>query len=550
MPMKSIRTKLLILTLSCVMISTAVAVSISILNSSKRLRQDAFTTLELMSTEKKNAMDEMLRDVEQGVTALYEYAMKFMPEGDDVWHNEEIVNQYIDLVSDMSLIIAENTDGAVTVYYRLVPELVDDPTLGTFLLKDENGVFQSMEPTDISLYDKDDMEHVGWYYIPLEAGEPTWLPPYNNANLNISMISYIIPVYRDGVAIGIIGIDIDTELLYHNVDEVKLYDKGYAFLMNADGEIINHDGCPHGVIKKEVEGDMARLREKIYESESNDSVVLYKWNGEDKYLMSEKLINGMYFTVCVPKAEIEAPRKDVVKYSIVSMWIVLSVFLLLTIQLTRTLVKPLKQLTATAERMAQSDLDIEIKCKTKDEVGALANSIQRMANNLKSHISQINEMAYWDSLTGLKSNAAYNKMVDQIDKDIHLGKAEFSMYIMDMNNLKLMNDTYGHKKGDEMLIDAANLMKKVWPEDSIYRIGGDEFAVLLNNSVASQYEDHIKTFDKEIEKFNQANDKYDIELQIAIGLAVYNKGRDESFVDVFRRADNQMYEDKHKKKEK
>lgn len=548
--MKSIRTKLLILTLSCVMISTAVAVSISILNSSKRLRQDAFTTLELMCTEKKNALEEMLRDVEQGVTAIYEYAIHFMPKEDDLWENYELRNEYIEMVEDVALIVAENTDGAVAVYFRVAPELVNGRSIGSFMAKNEEGVFRDKQLTDILAYERDDVEHVGWYYIPMDNGGPTWVEPYINKNIDIPMISYVIPVYVDGVAIGVVGIDIDMELLYSSVDEVKVYETGYAFLMNQEGEIINHTDCPHGVIKEEVEGDMARLKEKIHESQSQDAVVAYEWNGEDKYLMSEKLSNGMYFTVCVPKAEIEAPRRDMVKYSIVSMWIVLGVFLLLTIQLTRTMVKPLKELTATAERMAQSDLDVEVKCNTKDEVGALASSIQKMANNLKTHINQINNMAYWDSLTGLKSNASYNQMADKLDKEIKSGRAEFSLYIMDMNNLKQMNDTYGHKKGDEMLIDAANIMREVWQEDSIYRIGGDEFAVVLDNSVASQYEDHIKIFDKAIERFNQSNDKYDIELQIAIGLAVYNKGRDESFVDVFRRADNQMYEDKHKKKQK
>ncbi|MBO5424305.1 MAG: HAMP domain-containing protein, partial [Lachnospiraceae bacterium] len=415
--MKSIRTKLLILTLSCVMISTAVAVSISILNSSKRLRQDAFTTLELMCTEKKNALEEMLRDVEQGVTAIYEYAINFMPKEDDLWENYELRNEYIEMVEDVALIVAENTDGAVAVYFRVAPELVDGRSIGSFMAKNEEGVFRDKQLTDILAYERDDVEHVGWYYIPMDNGGPTWVEPYINKNIDIPMISYVIPVYVDGVAIGVVGIDIDMELLYSSVDEVKVYETGYAFLMNQEGEIINHTDCPHGVIKEEVEGDMARLKEKIHESQSQDAVVAYKWNGEDKYLMSEKLSNGMYFTVCVPKAEIEAPRRDMVKYSIVSMWIVLGVFLLLTIQLTRTMVKPLKELTATAERMAQSDLDVEVKCKTKDEVGTLASSIQKMADSLKAHINQINNMAYWDSLTGLKSNASYNQMADKLDKE-------------------------------------------------------------------------------------------------------------------------------------
>jgi len=546
--MKSIRTKILVLILGCVVISTATIVFVNVLNAGKRLDEDSFRILQLECSERQQLINEVLLSVEQGVNTIYEYAVSIMPEGDQVWENEELRDEYLEKVKEVALIAAENTEGAVAVYYRFAPELVKDNALGTFMVKDDEGIFMPHEITDLSMYDKDDIEHVGWYYIPLSKGKPTWTEPYVNKNVDIYMISYVIPVYRDGKTIGVVGMDIEMPLIHEKVDSVKVYDTGYAFLMNHSGEIINHDDCPHGTIKEEVAGDMDKVKKQVLLSAENSEVVPYKWAGEDKYLVAQQLVNGMYFTVCVPAREIDAPRVDMIRYSVLSVVIILAFFLLLTALFTSALVRPLKKLTANAERVAASDFDVDFSCKSKDEIGVLTDSIHKMVDSLKENLDQINNMAYYDALTGLKSNAAYSKIIDELDKQIKGSRAEFSIYVMDMNNLKKMNDTYGHKMGDTMLCDAADIMRKVWDEDSIYRVGGDEFAVILQNSVASQYQDDIKTFDGEVDKFNKANDKYDIEIQIAIGMAVYNKGRDDNFNDVFRRADNFMYEDKARKK--
>ena len=61
----------------------------------------------------------------------------------------------------------------------------------------------------LGIYDENDMEHVGWYYIPVRAGKPVWTEPYDNANINEKMVSYVIPVYDNNVLVGVIGMDID-----------------------------------------------------------------------------------------------------------------------------------------------------------------------------------------------------------------------------------------------------------------------------------------------------------------------------------------------------
>ena len=94
-------------------------------------------------------------------------------------------NEIIYLSEDMFIDVAKNTDDAVAYYFRFAPEISHN-TCGFFYSKENReSDFVSLEPTDIALYDKDDTEHVGWYWQPYEAGKPIWMMPYYNQNNDI-----------------------------------------------------------------------------------------------------------------------------------------------------------------------------------------------------------------------------------------------------------------------------------------------------------------------------------------------------------------------------
>ena len=140
---------------------------------------------------------------------------------------------------EMFIDVANNTDGAVAYYFRFTPEL-SHKTFGLFYskVKGEEG-FIRFEPTDISLYDKDDTEHVGWYWQPFEAGKPVWMMPYYNQNNDILMISYVVPMYYHNEFIGIVGMDFDYTVLTEKVHKIKIYENGFAHLEFEGADIHN-----------------------------------------------------------------------------------------------------------------------------------------------------------------------------------------------------------------------------------------------------------------------------------------------------------------------
>ena len=93
-------------------------------------------------------------------------------------------------------------------------------------------------------------------------------------------------------------------------------------------------------------------------------------------------------------------------------------------------------------------------------------------------------------------------------------------------------------------------MKKVWGKRSVFRIGGDEFAVILFDIDKAAAEEKKRLFEEEVKAFNQKNNEEALYLQMAVGIAVYDPETDRDYMEVFRRADEEMYIDKKEKKKR
>ena len=121
----------------------------------------------------------------------------------------------------------------------------------------------------------------------------------------------------------------------------------------------------------------------------------------------------------------------------------------------------------------------------------------------------------------------------------------FSVGVFDLNNLKKTNDKYGHEVGDELIRDAAKLICTTFTHSPVYRIGGDEFAVIL---IGADFFDREKIFAKfqKIISHNKKNGR----VVVASGYADFVFPNDKCVGDVFEHADIQMYENKKKLKKK
>lgn len=152
------------------------------------------------------------------------------------------------------------------------------------------------------------------------------------------------------------------------------------------------------------------------------------------------------------------------------------------------------------------------------------------------------DMANTDQLTQLKSRNAF--MVDMENLNVMRKKARAGVLVLDLNNLKQVNDRLGHDEGDRYLQKTADVMRAVRKADMVmYRTGGDEFAIIMNWASDSAMESCASQLRQEFEPYRG---DWKVDTSLAIGYAVYDPKIDESINDTYKRADARMYEDKKK----
>lgn len=171
-------------------------------------------------------------------------------------------------------------------------------------------------------------------------------------------------------------------------------------------------------------------------------------------------------------------------------------------------------------------------------------SLQREKDQLEELISA-RELAYTDALTGVRSKLAYMEKEEQIDKEIADGiKANFAVVAFDLNGLKYTNDTLGHEEGDKLVVDAAKLISQCFPNSVVYRIGGDEFATILEGEDFKNRKQLLAEFNRRTEE-NIINNN----VVVSAGMTDYLAYADNSYDRVFNRADQEMYKRKYELKQ-
>lgn len=162
-------------------------------------------------------------------------------------------------------------------------------------------------------------------------------------------------------------------------------------------------------------------------------------------------------------------------------------------------------------------------------------------------INFANEQARRDELTGIKNKKGYREMEDSIQQKIEMGvQSAFAMVVCDLNNLKKINDTKGHKAGDDYIRSASKLICNTFDHSPVFRIGGDEFVAVL---IGDDYQNRERLFRTIRAQVLENQDKEDGPV-IATGMALFDPEHDTKISDVFEHADRMMYDNKRSLKER
>ena len=461
-------------------------------------------------------INDVFGDMENSVRIMESYVYGLIKSETDIKDSKRQI-EIMEQSNEMFVDVAKNTDDAVGYYMRFAPE-ISNGTCGFFYSKiNGEGEFVRFEPTDILLYNKDDTEHVGWYWQAYEAEQPVWMLPYYNQNNNMLMISYVVPLYYKNEFFGIVGMDFDYTVLTDKIHKMKVYENGFAHL--------------------EYEGNV------IHDKNHNDNIKIYE-NPEEYLRVSRELINGMTLVLSASYNDIRQIRYDIALKILFVVLFLAVLFSLIVIFIVRRIVYPLKTLTDASVKLSNGDYDIEIIHSKTYEIKLLSTAFENMTQHLREHERLQHFLAYRDSLTGLRNTNSYKTWVGDFDEEIKNKNLDFGVVVLDINYLKETNDRYGHDVGNKLIVAAAGIISGVFKRSPVFRIGGDEFLVILQNRDLAELESLLEKFDTECSNESVESEEGDISISIAKGFARYDSSKDSSFVDVFNKADDAMYENK------
>lgn len=529
--MRHIKTKITLIIIVAIILSMGIVTLLS-MNSIKRLGQEDSEQILLLlcETGQKN-LDSYFVSVEQSVGLISSYV-----ETDLEQTELEELPEHVDRVRSIFEDIASQTNGVLTYYYRLDPE-VTTATQGFWYVDTDGTGFIEYPVTDISRYDTTDTSDLVWFTVPKVTGEGVWLPPYETENLNVYVLSYNVPVYKDGDFIGVIGIEIDYSTMANQVNNIRLYDTGYAFIIDDEGGIIYH---PYLDILSMTPDEIPSVPDGILAEGVNTR---YVFDGVEKQGVCLTLHNGMKLTVSVPVDEINGNWETLVSKTVYASIFVLLVFVLIAMYVSSTITKPLIELTKAAQKVSAGDYDVKIDYRSNDEVGILSHAFEDLVNNLKTFIARLKEdnakleeATIRDALTGARNRFALRRDYDSyIDKEVHL-------MMFDIDDFKLVNDGNGHAVGDYLLKKTSDTLVNNFGKENVYRYGGDEFLIIVPDVSEKDFKRILSNLSNELSIISL--EKKQLPVHFSAGYVYGKTSLQEDLRLMLRQADELLYEAK------
>ena len=274
--------------------------------------------------------------------------------------------------------------------------------------------------------------------------------------------------------------------------------------------------------------------------------------------------------------DVMAERQRLLLILVIGALLFTAVVLVLAVPfINRIVVDPLNSMTSEMKKFKPSDnlsyedsgvIDIDIK--SNDEIGeiyqgirgmqiriidylrdmlALQKDKQKAEDDLKDRdeqIDQLNIESHTDALTGVGNKAAYIKKLEELNRQMKESDPEFAIVMTDLNNLKGINDEYGHRSGDLYIRGSCHMMCEAFKHSPVFRVGGDEFVAILTGQDYDNRREIVDQLRKDYEdSYNKTGESPWLRYSAAVGMAENSSG-DTTAEFVFKRADEEMYKDK------
>ena len=199
-----------------------------------------------------------------------------------------------------------------------------------------------------------------------------------------------------------------------------------------------------------------------------------------------------------------------------------------------------KMQTDIIDHMARVTKLERYKVKIEKDIESQEDKLKAKDEKLK----EIRTVASRDALTGVGSKLAYNDKVAELRKKMGNGFRDFAFIMVDINNLKMVNDKFGHELGDKYIQGCCSVVCDILKHSPVFRIGGDEFVAVLQGDDFLSYDERCNELRSKFEEtYSNEENTFWERYSAAVGVAVATDS-DKQVEDIFKRADKNMYDNK------
>lgn len=406
---KKISSKIVVAIVACSTIIALLVGGTSIIKSSELIKNEAQDKLLLLAESNASKFNVTIARVESSVQGLAETTESTF-NLDAVKADPNYMNSYQVALEDITKKFGEMTQGGMSSYVYINPELVGGVYGAWFADKANSGNFEKLPLGDISEFTQTN-EDLAWYYAPIQAGEALWLEPYLDKELNIEMISYVVPLYKDKTLIGVAGMDINFETMKNEINDLKVYatgnlallDKDFNFLIrpsfnqetSAVNAVANASAAANltekGNLSTDENGGLKFLTDDIAKNDSG--IREYDYKGLKKIFAYAHLSNGFILTADVTLSEVLSQMNDLVQLIII--FIVLGIVgsIVIALIVGKIIAKPITKLTQLINKTAKLDLkddkSYDYLIKYKDETGLMTKAVFEMRVHMREIVNSL-----------------------------------------------------------------------------------------------------------------------------------------------------------------
>ena len=388
--LRSIRTRLIFFIFGPTILTTFLILSLYCYLQNKQTIQEVNNTLNIVAEQKKDEFNNCFSSVERAVHNISDYVIETI-EPERLLKDKEFMQKYNEQLNSVIPHIAAVAKDSVALYFRLDPGIYGGQA-GVFLTGNSKNGFISISPTDLSIYSPTDVEHVCWYYIPVWADKPIWIEPYANKNINMHILSYAMPVYKNGKFLGVAGVDINLATI-KNISDTLPFEEYSAILLASDNTMIYNTSAKnanYSLHSREENNDQRNLK-PFLNSDNSTSIQEFIHDDSLHFGVKKTLQNGMNLIIAAETSSIIENRK-ILKSCLILILAFSFLTALLHTYLSRIqILNPIIDLTKSSYRLSRGELGIQILYKSNNEIGFLADSIRKMAVQLKEYIEFISE---------------------------------------------------------------------------------------------------------------------------------------------------------------